>query len=66
MTGNREIWRSGDLDPMNRRPDSPKEIFHGIGKEGLAKPVNQSTLIKGDENWQDIKVQFAAFAVAKA
>jgi hypothetical protein len=51
---------------MNRRPDVPKEIFHGIGKEGLAKPVNQSTLIKGDENWQDIKVQFAAFAVAKA
>jgi hypothetical protein len=37
-----------------------------IGNEGRAKPVNQSTPAKGEKHWQDIKVQFAAFAVAKA
>jgi hypothetical protein len=35
--------------------------------EGRDQPVNRlSPEVKGELNWQDIKVQSAAFAVAKA
>src|SRR5579859_1438407 len=38
-----------------------------IGNEGNTSPVNRSSLeVTRRKNWHDIKVQYAAFAVAKA
>jgi hypothetical protein len=42
------------------------KFVNRIGNEGRAKPVNQSTPAKEIKHWHDIKVQSAAFAVAKA